>query len=215
MSDTIIVKSEKRVPHSSNSANRLRREGKLPAVIYGPKSDPISITLDRNDFGKVFFKVGEHTVINIDIDGDPDKKKVLIRNYQIDPVKKYLTHIDFLMVAEDRKVKTNIPIRIVGNAKGVKVGGVLEQFMNYIKVKAFPQDLPHVYEVDVTGLDVLDSIKVKELNVKDGVEILNAPDQSIVGVVTSRVVKEGEEGAEGEEVTEGAEGEVATEEASE
>ncbi len=207
MSENIIVTAQQREPHSSNSTGRLRREGLVPGIVYGPKSEPINIKVDKRIFEKIFYKVGEHTIISLDIENVKDNIRVLIKDYQIDPVDKHLTHVDFLRIADDRPVKTNIPVKIVGSAKGVKVGGIQEQFINYIKIKALPKYIPHFFEVDVSDLDILESIKIKEMDVPEGVLVLNPPDQTIVGIVTSRVSKTVLEGEEGEEAAEGVEGE--------
>ncbi len=189
MSENFVVKSSKREVNSSNYTRRLRKQGILPGVVYGPKEN-FNISLIKKDFEKVFYKVGEHTVLTLQIEKEKDKK-VLIHDYQIDPVNKHLIHVDFLMVSDDRPVHTNVPIKVIGSAKGVKVGGILEQFMTFLKIKALPKDIPHMFEVDVTELEVATSIKVKDLKVPTGVTVLNKPDQSIVGVVTSRATKEG------------------------
>ncbi len=198
MTEKIVVKIKNREPYSSNSARRLRREGFIPAVVYGPEGT-YNCSLDKSEFIKTFYKVGEHTIIFLQLE-DETEKRVLIKDYQINPQTKQLTHVDFLMISDDRPIKTHIPIRIVGNPKGAKLGGILEQFLNSVRIKTLPKDLPHFFELDVTELGILDSLKVRDIVVPDGVTILNPPSQTVVGVVTSRLAKEAEgEEAEGEE----------------
>lgn len=195
MSENVVVKVGMRLPHSSNSTNRLRREGFLPGILYGPKDDNLSIKFNKKEFEKIFYKVGEHTILNLVVEDKKQDFRVLIHDYQIDPVDKHLTHVDFLIISDDRPVKTNIPIRIIGAPKGVKVGGILEEFITSIKIKALPKDIPHFIEIDVTDLDVSESYKVRDLTIPENVTVLNPQDQTIVGVVTSRVTKEEEEEA--------------------
>lgn len=193
MSENVVVTAQTREPHSSNSTGRLRKEGFVPGIVYGPKEKPINIKVDKRIFEKIFYKVGEHTILNLSVENLKDDIRVLIKDYQIDPVDKHLSHVDFLMIADDRPVKTNIPIRIKGSAKGVKVGGIQEQFITFVKIKALPKDLPHFFEIDVSDLDILESVKIKEMDVPEGVTILNPPDQTIVGIVTTRTAKTVEE----------------------
>ncbi|MFW5799193.1 MAG: 50S ribosomal protein L25 [Spirochaetota bacterium] len=199
--NNIVVKAFKRVPHSSNSTGRLRKEGYIPGVIYGPKLEKnIDVSLLKNEFEKVFFKVGEHTIINLDVDGET--YEVLIKDYQIDPMNKKLTHIDMLIISDDIPVKTYVPVNITGIPKGVKSGGILEQFVSYVRVKAYPRSIPHEFIVDVSPLDVGDSFKIRDMDVPEGVTVLNVPHQTIAGIVTSRVAKVGLEAAIGGEGTE-------------
>jgi large subunit ribosomal protein L25 len=210
MKGKIQVNIKNREPYSSNSTRRLRREGLIPAVVYGP-GENFNGCLEKNEFIKTFSKVGEHTIITLNFE-DGEDRQVLIKDYQIHPRTKQLSHIDFLIVSEDRPIKTHIPIKIVGNPKGAKMGGILEQFVSNVMVKTLPKDLPHFFELDVSDLGILDSLKVRDIDVPDGVTILNPPTQTIVGVVTSRVAKEAEATTETEEEGEGeGEGEEKTE----
>lgn len=206
MKTNITVHAEKREVHSSNLTRKLRREGFLPAVVYG-QNENYSIKLVKHDFDKIFYKIGEHTIIKLNLNYDDEVKEfdVLIKDYQIDPVRKHLIHLDFIRVYEDRPVKTKIPLRIIGSAKGVKVGGILEQFITEIKIKTLPKYIPHFFEVDVSELDVAQSIKIREMEVPEHIEILNPADQTIVGVVVSRTTKMGEEEDEEGATTEEAE----------
>jgi large subunit ribosomal protein L25 len=199
MSEKILVKVKNREPYSTNSSRRLRKQGFIPATIYGP-NETYNISLERAEFEKIFFKVGEHTIIFIDIDSKGERK-VLIKDYQVNPVNKKLIHVDFLLITEDRPIKTHIPIKIIGSPKGAKLGGILEQFLTSVKIKSLPKDLPHLFEIDVSDLGILESKKIKDIVPPNGVTILNSPTQTIAGVVTSRMAKEAAAGVPGTEGT--------------
>ncbi len=186
--DRIVISSKNREPYSSNKARKLIREGMIPAVVYGP-DESIPISLNRSEFEKVFYKVGEHIILSLDTESNGEKR-VIIKDYQIDPVKKTLIHVDLLMVDDNRPIKTKVPIKIVGNPKGVKLGGIFEQYITSIRIKTLPSKLPEAFEVNVSELGILDSTRVRDLEIPEGVDILNPPTQTIASVVTSRVAKE-------------------------
>jgi len=183
---------------------RLRKEKKIPAIIYGNGCKNEMVIVDDIEFGKIFRSARERSIIEIDIEGT--KKNVLIRDYQIDPVKRNFTHVDFYEIMEGNPVKTKVPIILENTPVGVRMGGVLEQYIIEIDIKCLPKNLPESILVDVTSLDVKQGILVRDLKVPEGIEILLKPDINVARVVPSRKTKE-------EAATTGGATEEATEEA--
>jgi len=194
-----LLNAEVRKLTGKEIAKKLRREGKIPGVFYSHNEESVPIIVDERELMKVL--VSESSLIDIQIE-KKKKRKAIIREIQTDPVKQSLVHVDVMGVNLKEKVTISVPIRCVGEAVGVKTqGGILHQMMREIEVTCLPLDLPEHIEINVSALNVGDSITVRAIHL-DNVEIMGEPDQAIVHVVTPTVSKTGEttpsEAAEGE-----------------
>lgn len=202
---------------------KLRKEGIVPAHIFGHKIETIHVQVNGHDFRKVYEKAGETGVIDLSVDGK--SHPVLVRNVQIHPVSEELIHIDFYQVNLSEKVKVNVPLEIVGDAPAVeKKIGLLLTPVTEVEVEALPTDIPESIQVDVTGLENIgDVIKVENLKVDASKVAIQAEPELVVVQIGELVTKEMEaveaeaeaaaeaaaaaEGTEGEEGKEAAEGE--------
>jgi len=193
----------------SRESRRLRRDGKIPAVVYGT-SAPKGLVIEAHEFNTKFLNISESTIINLQIDGD--SHDVLIRDYQEDTVSGAITHVDFYEIERGRTLRTNVGLHLVGAAIGVREGGIQESFMHELEVECLPKDLPEYIEVDITSLEIGHSIHVRDIQAAAGVEILNSPDQVVCTIAHKRAeVEEVPEELEAEAV----EGEEAEEEGAE
>ncbi|MBI4085483.1 MAG: 50S ribosomal protein L25 [Candidatus Liptonbacteria bacterium] len=167
----------------------LRREGFIPAELYGHGLKNIHLSVSRKDFEKVFGEAGESTVINLLI--GEEKRPALVHDIQKDFLTNEIIHIDFYQVRMDEKIKTHVPIEFTGDAPAVKeFGGVLNKTISEVEVEALPADLPRQFEVDVSGLKELNqSFYVGDLKVPAGVEILVDP-KTVIATVTPPVEEE-------------------------
>jgi len=164
--------------------NALRRQGFIPAVVYGKGEDPMSLMITLNDFQKAYKIAGETTIINLQLpEGIP--KMVLIKDVQISPDKGDYIHIDFYQIKAGEKLRVAIPLKFIGEAPVVKdFDGIIITNKNEIEVECLPQNLPHEIEVDLSKLENIDdTIFVKNLSVGKGVEVLDNPEESIVVAV--------------------------------
>jgi large subunit ribosomal protein L25 len=200
---------------SGKGLEALRTSGKIPAVVYGPKQEPVSITLDRRDFEKVFKAAGESTVVTIALDGT--QIPALIHDVDHDPVTNVVRHADFYAIVKGQKVKVQIPLEFVGDAPAAKAGANIVKTMYEIEVEADPMNLPHNLEVDLTVLtEVGAQILANEIKLPAGVtletdgeevvalatqaneEVLDEPvaavDMTQIGTSVERGKKEEEEG---------------------
>ncbi len=198
----------------------LRKQGMIPAVMYGPKAEPGILHVQKKEFAAVYQEAGESSLISLQI--GKNQTPVLIRDVQRNPLTGEVTHIDFYQPRLDEKTKIMVPLSFEGEAPAVKeLSGTLLQNIHEVEVSAFPQDLPHEIVVPVEGLKTFeDRILVKDLKVDSAVEILAELDWIIAQVVPAEKVEEElakpvEEGVEsvekvgeGEEAQEGEEGEV-------
>ncbi len=198
-------------------ARRLRNKGLIPAVVYGQRAETIPVTLNPQELAKVLHAgAGGRTLINLTINGlkdGPITKTVILKEKQIDPLKRTWIHVDLYSIAMDEAINVNIPVRLVGKAAGVAQGGIVEQILREIEVKCLPADIPAGIDVDVSALEIGHSIHVAEITVEKA-KILADPGQTIVTVVPPKeeaVAAVAEVAAE-EAVVEGEEKEEAEEE---
>ena len=190
----------------TGAARRLRRSGKIPAVIYGHR-EPVSVTIDALDFGREFKIISESQIVQVTVDGE--QYDCLIKDYQEDILTGAVEHIDFFEIEAGKTLRTHIGIHVDGSAIGVREGGILEQQLHEVEIECLPKDIPGSFHVVVTELSIGDSIHVSDLVAQDGVKILTNPEQVIVTVATARVeVEETAEGEEGEVAEGAAEGEA-------
>ena len=199
-------------------ARRLRNQGLIPAVVYGQRAETIPVTLNPQELAKVLHGgAGERTLINLTIEGlqdGPITKTVILKEKQVDSLKRNWLHVDLYTIAMDEEINVGIPVRIVGKAAGVTVqGGILEQVLREIEVKCLPSDIPSSIDVDVSALEIGDSIHVAEITLEKA-KILADPGQTVVTVVPPKeeVVVAVEEVVEGEVAEEAAEEKEAVEE---
>ena len=192
MEERILV-AQFRTDKGKEKARKLRRQGLIPAVVYGQGEAPIPVSLSVQDLTKVLRgAAGERTLINLTIEGLEDgsiTKTVILKEKQITPVKRTLLHADLYTIVMDEEISVDVPIQIVGKAAGVEDGGVTEQILREIEVKCLPADIPPSIEVDVASLSIGDAIHVRDIVLEKG-EILADPEQAIVTVVPPTVLEE-------------------------
>ena len=201
---------------TGKQVNRLRREGVLPGVVFGGHKDSTNVQTDQREFERGYRRWGNTTLVTLEglTDGE---QPVLIHDVTRSTLTGRLLHVDFLRVSLTEKVHAEVPLHFVGESAAVKGGGVLVHAKSEINVEAFPQDIPHAIEVDLSPLlEIDDSIYVRDLKVDASkVEVLDEGDELIVRVVPVRIEEEAPapaaavEGAEGAEAAEGEEGEAA------
>lgn len=185
--NNIKLKVQKREKLTQGYLNQLRKQNLIPAICYG-KEKNINLSVDKREFEKVFKQTGEHILIDLDISNNKIRK-VLVKAYQISPIQKEITHIDFFEVTDDKLLQTKIPIRLTGTAQGIKVGGILEHILPKLNIKTLPKFIPQKIEIDVTHLDVGDSIYVNTIELDKNIKILASSKQTIAAVVASRTTK--------------------------
>ncbi len=192
----------KRTSVGKNSLKSLRKEGLIPAVMYG-HSDNALFSVNEREFSKKFRIISENTII--DLKDGKDVFHVLIKDFQEDVLKDEIVHLDFYEVEKGKILHTSIPVRIEGSSVGVKLGGRIETILHEIQVECLPKDIPEIITVNVDSLEIGQSIHVSDLAKIKGVEFLTSADQVITHVAKAGAVEE-------EEVETETETEVATEE---
>ena len=191
-------------------ARQVRMTGDIPAVVYGPDCDAISVAVSAREFHAAMRHSSGTTIFSLDVDGKPNM--VVLRDIQRHPLTSKVIHLDFYAISESRLLTISVPLKFVGTARGVKdEGGIMQVTMHEVEVSCLPKNIPAEVEIDISDLGIGESIHVKDLNIPN-VEILTEERRTVVVISAPSVIKsavaEGE-AAEGEEGAEGAAAEVA------
>jgi large subunit ribosomal protein L25 len=199
----VTLTTEPRTEHGSGPAGRLRRAGKVPAIVYGLATEPRSVTVGARELERILHgEGGANTLITLRLDGDD--ALALARQIQRHPTRGDLVHVDFVRVRRDVAVSADVPLQTEGDAPGVREGGMLEQVLFTVTVEALPANIPTHLTIDVSSLGLGDQLHISDLAVPAGVALQHEAEELVVQVAIPRGMEEGEE-AEGE--GEGAEGE--------
>lgn len=175
---TFTLTVEKRTEQGKKLAG-LRSQGKLPAIMYGPKETPVSLTVDQGTFEKLFKQTGESSVIVLE--GLDSPKEVLVHDVAFDAHKGGIIHVDFYAVEAGKEITVDVPLVFTGEAPALKLGGTLTKVLHEIEVSCTPQNLPKEITVDVSTLDTLDKqIHVSDLVVPKGVTVKNSSEDVVV-----------------------------------
>ena len=184
----VTLEVSRRETTGKGIARRLRASGRIPAVVYGGHRDPVAIEVDRKAISELVQK-GEHGVRSIfllKMAGTDQQRHAMIKDIQIDPISRKMTHIDFVRVIMDEVVRVNVPVRIVGTAIGVKEGGLLDFQVRELHVECLPNVIPDSIDVDVSNLGHHDYLRVSDIQAPEGVKVLDDPDRVVVGVTHAK-----------------------------
>ena len=194
---TASLSASARTDTGKGVARSLRRDGRVPAVIYGHARAPQALSVDARELGRLLGHVSaETTVIELDIDGATSR--TLIRDIQRHPVKRAFLHVDFQELVVGEKVSVNVPIVLLGTSVGVRMnGGILSHIMQELAVLVDPANIPNKIEVDITELNLGASVHVSDLTIPDGVEVLADMSDTILTVSASKASEETVVPAEG------------------
>ncbi len=189
-----ILRARRREQTGSRVARRIRRENSIPAVLYGPREDPQPIQIDAQEF-QTLVKQGlsENTLITLYLDDEKDSERItLIRDYQRDPVRNELRHLDLVHIDLTASIKVDVPLHLTGQAEGVKMGGVLEQRIYSVEIECLPTEIPSEFTIDVSELEIGDSFHLNDVDLGD-FKVLTNIERTVVQVAIPRVIEEVEE----------------------
>jgi large subunit ribosomal protein L25 len=180
----IEIQATQRNPEGKNANRRMRKAGRIPAVMYGPGKAPVPVSVDPDAIREILYSdSGQNTIFTVALEGSPGVN-AMVKDYQLDPVKGSLIHTDLLEIAMDRLLELSVNVEIVGEAEGVKLlGGLMDIVTRSIDVECLPSDIPDSIKVDVTALKINDYIRVKNLPTDPKVKILTDPEVVIVTIV--------------------------------
>jgi len=210
---------QERESRGSAESRRLRKQGLIPGVLYGRGKTPHAICVPERELRRVLTGAGGlHAILDVELEGQKTVHPSILKEYQQHPVKGGITHIDLQEVRLDQPIQARVVVELVGEPVGVTEGGVLSQVNREVTVEALPMEIPEHLDLDVTGMAIGDTLRLADLQARDGVKYLDDPEETVLATVTmpTRIVEpepeEGEELEEGE-VPEGEEGLAEGEEA--
>ena len=204
--ETVNVSAQSRTETGKKANQQMRKNGRIPAVLYGKDNNFIFSTTHKDV--KALIYTPNFKLANLDIDGT--SHSAIVKDIQFHPVTEQILHIDFVKLIDNHPIKVEVPIRFKGKSPGVKQGGQLIQSMRKVIIKATPENLVDELIADISHVELGSAIRVKELEIGEGIEVLSPENTPVASVNVPRALKtEEEEAAEAAEAAEGAEGEGA------
>jgi large subunit ribosomal protein L25 len=204
----VVVAKPREGKFNKNAARRVRVAGKIPAVLYGPGHDPVAIEVDPKQISRILFsETGHNTIFDVEIEGQPAAKAMIV-DWQREPIKDQLLHIDLKRIALDKPLRVKVRIKLLGIPVGVKAeGGILDQVLREVEIECLPADIPSRIEVDVSHLEMFGVLRVSELPHGGKLKFLNDAEATVAHVVS--IKEELPTPAEAEAAATAAEGEAA------
>jgi large subunit ribosomal protein L25 len=196
----VVVAKPREGKFNKNAARRVRAAGKIPAVLYGSGHDPVAVEVEPKQISRILFsETGHNTIFDVEISGQPTAKAMIV-DWQREPIKDRLIHIDLKRIALDKLLRVKVRVKLQGVPVGVKTaGGILDQVLREVEIECLPADIPASIAADVSNLGLFQSLRVSDLPHSGSIKFLNAEDATVAHVVSIR-----------EEVVAPAEGEAAT-----
>jgi large subunit ribosomal protein L25 len=205
---TVALTAQVRKTLGKGAARSLRRQSFVPAVLYGRDVESTLLSVSPGDLEQAISTASaENILIDLTItDGESLRnQRAMIREIQVDPVKRNILHVDFLGISMDRQITVEVPINLVGDPVGVSTGGMLQQVLRSVEISCLPDRIPDTLELDVSPLTMGHSLHVSDLRVPEGVELLSDPRLTIATVLAPKKIEEKPAApAEGEELAEAA-----------
>ena len=183
-----IIQSEVRVKGQHSTITDLRAAGFVPAVVYGYKTEATSISVNERDLLKTLRVTGRNGVMKLQLDGN--EVNVVLNDYQADPLKGTVLHADFLAINMTEELEVSVQINLVGESKGEKEGGVIQQPNWELDIKVKPTEIPETYDIDISDLEIGDMLTVADIREKSKFEIVNEDDYALVTISAPRTEAE-------------------------
>jgi large subunit ribosomal protein L25 len=203
--DQPVLAAQVRKSKGKGAARRLRRDNKVPAIFYGPKTEPVMLAVDYPELNRIMkHSSGDNVIIDLQFQSDQgaETRKVMLKELLLDPIKDTCLHADFYEISMDKEITVNIPIRLINTPEGVTLGGVLQHVRRELTISCLPSNLVDFFELDVESLQIGDSLHIRDIEIPEGITSLDE-DHLTVAIVAAPTVQEEEE----EEEEEGVEGE--------
>jgi large subunit ribosomal protein L25 len=183
----VVVAKPREGKFNKNAARRVRVAGKIPAVLYGSGLDPVAVEVDPKQISRILFsETGHNTIFDVEVSGHPAAKAMIV-DWQREPIKDMLIHIDLKRIALDKALRVSVRVKLMGIPVGVKTaGGILDQVLREVEIECLPADIPSHIDVDVSNLEMHGVLRVSDLPHSDTIEYLNAEDATVAHVVSIR-----------------------------
>ena len=207
--EELVIEVERRSSTGKGHNRKLRKQGVIPAVVYGGGKEAVPVTIDRHAVTELLRQEkGRNTVFLLKMKGTKQERQAMLRDAQIDPLTRQYIHLDFLRVMKGQRLKVEVPVVLQGESAGVKVGGFLDWLSRSLHVECAAESIPSAFTVDISGLDLGDHVTAGQLPLPEGVKLLDDPNRLVVSVGTHIAKPEEEPAAAAAPAEEGAEPEV-------
>jgi large subunit ribosomal protein L25 len=189
MAKQVKLSASRRTGTGRSAVRKIKAQGAVPAIIYGAKQQPEPLQVSRRDISLMLSQAsGENILVELEIDGESGSRLALVQEVQHSPVGAEVLHVDFHAISMDEVIEAEVPLEPTGTPEGVKTfGGLLEQSLRSLEIECLPNDLPDVLVVDVSHLNIGDSIHVKEIPLPEGVKTRISPDLTVFSVLAPTV----------------------------
>src|SRR5712691_3452282 len=206
--ERIRLEVQQREERGSRESRRLRKDGLIPGVLYGQGKKPHPISVRERELRRVLTgDHGLHAILDVVLDGQTTTHSSILKDYQVDPIRGKIEHFDLQEVRLDETIQSSVVVELVGESLGTKAGGVLSQVTREVNVEALPLEVPDRLELDVSAMEIGDTLRLSDLPAREGVTFLDDP-ETVLATVTVPTKIEEPEPEELEEGEEGEEGEV-------
>lgn len=195
----VTLQAQEREKLGTGESRQARREGFIPAVLYGGKKDVKHLRVDLKEVEKILSHY-TNPIISLQVGGET--QQVIIKDIQKDTLRRRVSHVDFLRVDMQKKITVSVPVHVEGDAKGIREGGILQFNLHEVEVECLPKDIPDAIHADITNLEIGESLTVASLNSPAGVEIKNDPEAVVASIVPPAKAEETGEMPEEESVAE-------------
>lgn len=209
--DQPVLAAQVRKSKGKGAARRLRRDNKVPAIFYGPKTEPVMLAVDYPELSRIMkHSSGDNVIIDLQFQSDQgaETRKVMLKELLLDPIKNTCLHADFYEISMDKEITVGIPIHLINTPEGVALGGVLQHVRRELTISCLPSNLVDFFELNVESLQIGDSLHIRDIEIPEGITCIDEDHLTIAIVAAPTVVEEEEEeeeeGIEGEEGEEGA-----------
>jgi len=184
----VVVAKPRVGKFNKNAARRVRAAGNIPAVLYGAGHDPVAVEVDPKQISRILFsETGHNTIFDVQVDGTKGAAKAMIVDWQREPIKDKLIHIDLKRIALDKALQVSVRVKLMGVPAGVKTaGGILDQVLREVEIECLPVDIPSHIDVDVTGLNLFDVLRLKDLPHSEKIKYLEDEDTTVAHVIAIR-----------------------------
>jgi large subunit ribosomal protein L25 len=183
----VVIAKAREGKFTTNAARRVRVAGKIPAVLYGSGHDPVAVEVDPKQISRILFsESGHNTIFDVEVSGQAAAKAMIV-DWQREPIKDQLIHIDLKRIAMDKAIRVSVRVKLLGVPVGVKAtGGILDQVLREVEIECLPGDIPGHIDVDVSNLELWASLRIKDLPHTGSIKFLNADDATVAHVVSIR-----------------------------
>ena len=196
--EQLLIKAERRSDKGKSVSRKLRKLGRIPAILYGREVEPLPITISAREWTVLGRQVKRNAILDMELlaqGGATEHRPVMIKEVQRELLSDGVLHIDFLQVSMTNMIEVEIPIHLIGEAKGIEREGIVEQHLRSIRIESLPDQIPEALEIDVSDLDIGDSFHVSQI-IMPGVKLLEAPDVAIVTIAHGGIEEKAEEATE-------------------